>query len=70
MASAGIDVTIVSSHSTRSASTSKAKGKGLSSKDIDKAAGWTTTSTFAKFYHKPVHENFGNSVIDDGNHKD
>ena len=44
--------------------------KGLSLKDINKAAGWTTTSTFAKFYHKPVHENFGNSVIDDGNHKD
>ena len=70
MASAGIDETIFSSHSTRSASTSKAKGKGLSLKDINKAAGWTTTSTFAKFYHKPVHENFGNSVIDDGSCKD
>ena len=70
MASAGIDVTIFSSYSTRSASTSKAKGKGLSLKDINKAAGWTTTSTSVKFYHKPVHENFGNSVIDDGNRKD
>ena len=64
MKDAGIDITVFTSKSTRSSSTSKAQIKGLSLTMINKSAGWTTDSTFAKFYNKPVHENFGTFVID------
>ena len=37
--------------------------QGLSLIMISNSAGWTTDSTFAKFYNKPVHENFGTFVI-------
>ena len=37
---AGIDLTVFSAHSTRSAATIKANNLGLSIKDIKKAAGW------------------------------
>lgn len=42
---------------------SKAHIKGLSLSMINKSAGWTTDSTFAKFYNKIVHENFGMLII-------
>ena len=60
---AGIDITVFTSHSTRSSLTSHARIKGLSLSMINKSAGWTTDSTFAKFHNKPVHENFGTFVI-------
>jgi len=41
-------------HSTRSASSSKAKRVGLSTKDIVEQAKWTNESTFMKFYSKPL----------------
>lgn len=41
-------------HSTRSASTSKAKRMGLSVKDIMDQANWANESTFMRFYYKPV----------------
>ena len=57
---AGIDIEKYSSHSTRSASTSKAKIKGLSLSEINKAvAGWKETSTFRRFYDKSIFKTFG-----------
>ena len=58
---AGIDTSKYSAHSTRSASTSAAKGNNISIATIMKSTGWSQESTFAKFYDKPVapRENFG-----------
>ena len=57
---AGIDIEKYLSHSTRSASTSKAKIKGLSLSEINKAvAGWKETSTFRRFYDKSIFKTFG-----------
>ena len=50
---AGVDMTIFSPHSTRSASSSKVKGK-VSLKTIIQTGGWRSHRTFAKFYDKPV----------------
>lgn len=41
-------------HSTRHASTSKAFSNGVSVDLICQTAGWTQSSTFAKWYNKPV----------------
>ena len=41
-------------HSTRSAASSAAKCAGMSIADLLKLAGWTRTSTFERFYHKPI----------------
>ena len=60
---AGIDIEKYSSLSTRSASTSKAKIKGLSLSEINKAAGWKETSAFRRFYDKPIFKTFGDLVI-------
>ena len=54
MATAGIDVTVFKPHSVRAAVTSKAKLNNASTSDIMKAAGWTSTATFAKYYDKPI----------------
>ena len=45
----GIDINVFSSHSTRAASTTKAKSLGLSLVEINKAAGWWNSRTFARF---------------------
>lgn len=51
----GIDLQLFSAHSTRHASTSKAKQLGVSLDTIRKTAGWSdTSSTFARFYNKPI----------------
>ena len=47
---AGIDTDTFKAHSTRSA----AKCAGMSMADLLKLAGWTKTSTFECFYHKPI----------------
>ena len=60
---AGIDIEKYSSHSTRSASTGKAKIKGLSLSEINKAVGWKETSSFRRFYDKPIFKIFGDLVI-------
>ena len=53
-----------SAHSTRGASTSKANTLGVSSADILKAANWSSTSTFCRFYHRPTHSaSFGRTVL-------
>ena len=51
---AGIDTTVFKAHSTRAAATSAAKEKGFSVGDILQTAGWSRSSTFERFYHKPT----------------
>ena len=60
---AGIDITVFTTHSTRSASTSKANNLGLSLKDISKAAGWRGESTFQKHYKFRVTKNLGTELL-------
>ena len=52
--SAGIDITKYSAHSNRAASTSNVKVKGLNISEIMESAVWSTVSTFARFFYKPV----------------
>ena len=64
--SAGIDVKKYSAHSSRAASTSICKAKGLTMQKIMAAAGWSNAGTFAKFYEKPVDtesQNFGRVLL-------
>ena len=64
MKAAGINTDMFSAHSTRGASTSKANTLGVSSADILKAANWSSTSTFCRFYHRPTHSvSFGRTVL-------
>ena len=50
-------------HSTRKASTSKAASARIPMDTIIKAAGWSTTDTFANFYRKDIRKNFGTELI-------
>ena len=54
MKQAGLDVTIFSAHSTRSAAVSAAHRKYLPIEHILKTADWAAESTFAKYYNKPL----------------
>ena len=65
MKSAAIDVTMYTSHSIRSASTSSCEAKCFSIAEIMKAAGWSNSDTFEKFYLKPIDHavNFGTVVL-------
>lgn len=67
LSDSGINTQIFKGHSTRSASTSKAKDLGISLETIRKTAGWSEgSSSFAKFYNKPIlenNENFVNAVF-------
>ena len=65
MEGAGIDTTIYQAHSTRSASTSKAKVGGLSVSDILERANWANAATFFRFYNREdsVNSCFTNSVL-------
>ena len=51
---AGIDTLRFKPHSTRAASTSAASNVSVSLDDILQTAGWSSESTFAKFYYKPI----------------
>ncbi len=63
---AGINTEIFSSHSTTSAAVSKAKSLGLSMSDINRAAGWSNSRTFALHYNKPIADiNFGRTLVSD-----
>ena len=48
---AGVDTNIFKVHSTRTASTSAAKARRVSTADIMKAADWSWESTFTRFYY-------------------
>lgn len=54
LALSGINTDIFKAHSTRAASTSKAKKADIPVEDILKAAGWSNAKTFGMFYDKPV----------------
>lgn len=53
MEAAGVNLKIFSPHSTRSAATSKASCS-LHLQTILRTAGWSNSSTFAKYYKKPI----------------
>ena len=63
MKESGVNINIFGSYSTRSASASKRKILGLSFKEIAKSAGWSNEKTFAKFYGKPIQEDFSNYLF-------
>ena len=64
MFQAGIDTKSFSAHSTRGAATSKAALSGLSTSDILKTANWSSSSTFVRFYRRPVQTSqFGRRVL-------
>ena len=65
MAKAGINTKTFTAHSTRSASSSSAKRSGLPVNIIMNKVGWISTSTFTKFYDKPICKNYdyGNAVL-------
>ena len=64
MNDAGVDMTIFSPHSTRSASVSAAK-QTVPVQTIMKTVGWSRDSTFRKFYNKPivVDYSYSNSLL-------
>ena len=61
---AGVDVDIFKSHSTRAASVSGAIRMEISAEEIMKTVGWSTASTFAKFYNKIIQEDMSNALLD------
>lgn len=63
LSDAGVNTAIFKSHSTRAASTSAASAKGVSVKDIMAMAGWSRSSTFEKYYHKQVTNDFTKLVL-------
>lgn len=54
---AGVDTRIFTAHSTRHASNSAAKRLGLNVEVILKTANWSSESTFASFYDRPLVNN-------------
>ena len=60
-----VDTKIFKAYSTRSASTFKAKNRGVSIADIQSMADWSwSSSTSTRFYYKPVFEsNYANTVL-------
>ena len=55
MEAAGIDMSIFSAHSVRSATVSNAyTSTRLPLTTILRTGGWTSESTFSKFYNKPI----------------
>ena len=52
---AGIDTSVLKSHSTRGASSSAARQGGVSVKDILAAADWSRETTFNRFFYRPRH---------------
>ena len=53
LSKAGVD-RCFTTHSTRAASTSMARLKGVPLQSIMKSAGWANAKTFARFYNKPL----------------
>ena len=54
LGSAGIDTAVFKGHSTRSASTSKARAGRVPLEEVIKMADWSGTSTFTRFYYRPA----------------
>ena len=62
MKRAGVDLSVYTPHSLRSASTSAAARAGVTLDTLFKTAGWTNDSTFRKYYLKPVTKQAGFTV--------
>ena len=63
---AGIDTTVFKPHSTRAASTSKAKTCQLTLSTIMKSASWSSDCVFNRYYNKPIQgdsESFGHTIL-------
>ena len=60
---AGIDVSIFSAHSSRTATTSYSANAQIPLADILKAAGWSKAQTFAEHYNKPISGNLGQTLL-------
>ena len=60
---AGIDTTLFTSHSSRSAATSMLFQKGASISLICKSAGWSNEKVFRRHYQKKIIENDENDVM-------
>ena len=56
MSYSGVNVDQFKPHSVRAAATSKAKANSVPIDRIMDTAGWSSRSTFAKFYDKPVQQ--------------
>ena len=63
LGNAGIDIGTFSVRSSRSASTTCGLLAGIPLKDVLKAGGWSTATTFARHYNKPVDTNFGQALL-------
>ena len=63
MQGAKIDIDKFKAHSVRAA-TSKAANLGLSTTQVMERANWTKASTFNRFYHKQVTDQFQDKVLD------
>lgn len=62
----GIDVSVFKAHSTRAASSPKAKINNATIEQILKTAGWKSDSTFARHYDLPIAGNdnmFVNTIL-------
>ena len=59
----GIDVSIFSAHSSRTASTSYSANAQLPLTDILKAGGCSNARTFAEHYNKPISSNLGDTLL-------
>ena len=59
----GVDVSMFTAHSTRSASASAAADSGVTNSDILKATDWNTESVFRRFYYRPTHDPFYGRVV-------
>ena len=60
---AGINVSIFSAHSSRTASTSYSANTQLPLADILQAGGWANARTFAEHYNKPICGNLGQTLL-------
>ena len=65
MTKAGLDMSLFTAHSVRSASTSAAGRANVPLQTILKTAGWSRQTTFSKYYEKPLQKttDFGHAVI-------
>ena len=59
----GVDTSVFSGHSTRSASSSKAKSCGVPVKEILKRGHWSSESTFTKYYYKDINKGDGDNIF-------
>jgi hypothetical protein len=63
MAKSGVNISLYKPHSTRSASVSKVNAKAVPIETIMSHVGWSSPSTFTKFYNMPIVQNFLVSCI-------